>query len=94
MPADYNKNRFVVAPMGSAFYVGVSGVFRRGMSRADAIHLATWLIIQTKCSAEEIKLTIADLSTDGIGQDLINTFEKEEKEIEGKVVRIVNEVTE
>lgn len=65
-----DKNLYSVAPVGQIVIIGRSMVLRGGMTRAQALNLATWLIIAADAGPEQLAASIADCtvgSTKGPG---------------------------
>lgn len=65
MPGQFNpdKNLFSVAPVGHIVIIGRSISLRGGLSREHALNLATWLLISTGATPEEVKASIQDAMT-------------------------------
>ena len=65
MPGQFNpdKNLFSVAPVGQIVIIGRSMVLRGGLSREHAMNLATWLLIASNATPEEVQAGIQDAMT-------------------------------
>lgn len=65
MPGQFNpdKNLFSVAPVGQIIIIGRAISLRGGLSREYALNLATWLLISTGATPEEVKAGIQDAMT-------------------------------
>lgn len=55
-----DKNLFSVAPIGQIVIIGRAITLRGGMTREHALNLATWLIIASDSTPDQIAASIAD----------------------------------
>lgn len=54
-----DKNLYSVAPVGQIVIIGRSMVLRGGMTREQALNLATWLIIAADATPDQVAASIA-----------------------------------
>lgn len=59
-----DKNLYSVAPVGQIVIIGRSMVLRGGMTREQALNLATWLIIAADATPDQVAAGIADCMVD------------------------------
>lgn len=55
-----DKNLYSVAPVGQVVIIGRSMVLRGGMTRAQALNLATWLVIAAEATPDQLVASIRD----------------------------------